>query len=82
MNINKISSGNLSIYTKETDFKKKADAREPTKTEVKSQTDILHLSDEMLALKPILDRMKNGYYSDPRVLEEVARRVNYDLAQE
>lgn len=82
MNINKIAAGNLSIYTKETDFKKKTEAQEAAKAEAKNQTDTLQLSEEMLKLKPILERMKNDYYSDPKVLEEVARRVNYDLAKE
>lgn len=82
MNINKIAAGNLSIYTKETDFKKKTETQEATKAEAKNQTDTLQLSEEMLKLKPILERMKNDYYSDPKVLEEIARRVNYDLAKE
>jgi hypothetical protein len=82
MNINKIAAGNLSIYTKETDFKKKTETQEATKAEAKNQSDTLQLSEEMLKLKPILERMKNDYYSDPKVLEEIARRVNYDLAKE
>jgi hypothetical protein len=80
MNINKIAASNISIY-KDIDVKKKSEEASAKKTDGKMQTDTLQLSEEMLKLKPILERIKSGYYSDSQVVNEVAKRINFDINQ-
>ncbi|MBS4001071.1 MAG: hypothetical protein KGZ71_11380 [Desulfobulbaceae bacterium] len=82
MNINKIAASNISIYSKDVDVKKKSDDAIIKKSDNKMQTDTLQLSEEMLKLKPILERIQSGYYSDEKIVNEVAKRINFDLNQE
>lgn len=82
MNINKIAASNISIYSKDVDVKKKSDDTIIKKSDNKMQTDTLQLSEEMLKLKPILERIQSGYYSDEKIVNEVAKRINFDLNQE
>ncbi len=81
MNINKIAASNISIYSKDIDVKKKSEEASAKKSDSKMKTDTLQLSEEMLKLKPILERIQAGYYSDSEVINEVAKRINFDINQ-
>lgn len=82
MNINKIAASNISIYSKDIDVKKKSEEASAKKSDSKIQTDTLQLSEEMLKLKPILERIQSGFYTDSEVVNEVAKRINFDINQE
>lgn len=84
MNINGLKN-NAGVY-KSQDLKQK-DAQKIAQEEdlqrsAKKQSDKLEISTQARILKPILQRVEEGYYDKPEVIRQVARKINEEISSE
>lgn len=84
MNINGLKN-NTGVY-KSQDLKQK-DAQKIAQEEdlqrsAQKQSDKLEISTQARILKPILQRVEEGYYDKPEVIRQVARKINEEISSE
>lgn len=84
MNINGLKN-NAGVY-KSQDLKQK-DAQKIAQEEdlqrsAQKQSDKLEISTQARILKPILQRVEEGYYDKPEVIRQVARKINEEISSE
>lgn len=81
MNINSLNGGK-NIYQTDNKLKKKYSDESSTRTDEKSKviTDKLEISEEVFKLAPIKQKIAQGFYDNPDVLKDIAKKLMSDIS--